>query len=67
MDRVVEDIVFDFGVRPRLVSQRGNAMLVASSINEAAKYFELFQKDAPQGLGSALGDLVQSAGGRCHT
>ena len=44
MDRVVQDIVFDFGTKPRLMSERGNAMLVASSIYEAAKYFELFQK-----------------------
>jgi type I restriction enzyme, R subunit len=44
MERVVADIVFDFGVKPRLSSQRGNAMLVASSIYEASKYFELFQK-----------------------
>jgi type I restriction enzyme, R subunit len=44
MERVVEDIVFDFSVKPRLASERGNAMLVASSIYEAAKYFELFQK-----------------------
>src|SRR5262249_15717075 len=44
MERVVEDVAFDFGVKPRLVSQRGNAMLVASSIYEAAKYFELFQR-----------------------
>jgi type I restriction enzyme R subunit len=44
MERVVEDIVFDFGVKPRLSSERGNAMLVASSIYEATKYFELFQK-----------------------
>lgn len=44
MERVVEDIVFDFGVKPRLISQRGNAMLVASSIYEAARYFDLFQK-----------------------
>lgn len=42
MDRVVEDIVFDFSVKPRLSSQRGNAILVASSIYEACKYFELF-------------------------
>jgi type I restriction enzyme R subunit len=41
---VVQDIVFDFGTKPRLMSERGNAMLVASSIYEAAKYFELFQK-----------------------
>jgi type I restriction enzyme R subunit len=44
MERVVQDIVFDFGTKPRLMSERGNAMLVASSIYEAAKYFELFQK-----------------------
>ncbi|MHB8636735.1 MAG: type I restriction endonuclease subunit R [Fimbriimonadaceae bacterium] len=44
MDRVVSDIVFDFSIQPRLSSARGNAMLVASSIYEACKYFELFQK-----------------------
>ena len=44
MDRVVEDIIFDFSVKPRLSNQRGTAILVASSIFEACKYFELFQK-----------------------
>ena len=44
MDRVVADIVFDFSVKPRLSSTRGNAILVASSIYEACKYFTLFQK-----------------------
>jgi type I restriction enzyme R subunit len=44
MDRVVMNIIHDFGTKPRLVSERGNAMLVASSIYEAAKYFELFQR-----------------------
>jgi type I restriction enzyme R subunit len=43
MDRVVNDIVFDFSVKPRLSSERGNAILVASSIYEACKYFTLFQ------------------------
>ena len=38
------DIVFDFSVKPRLSSERGNAILVASSIYEACKYFTLFQK-----------------------
>jgi len=46
MERVVSDIVFDFSVKPRLSSERGNALLVASSIYEACKYFELFQKAA---------------------
>jgi type I restriction enzyme R subunit len=49
MERVVQDIVFDFGVKPRLASERGNAMLIASSIYEAAKYFELFQKSVLKG------------------
>jgi type I restriction enzyme R subunit len=44
MERVVNDIVFDFSVKPRLSSERGNAILVASSIYEACKYFSLFQK-----------------------
>ena len=44
MDRVVSDIVFDFSVKPRLSNERGNAILVASSIYEACKYFGLFQK-----------------------
>jgi len=44
MERVVSDIVFDFSVKQRLSSERGNAILVASSIHEACKYFTLFQK-----------------------
>ncbi len=49
MDRVMSDIVFDFGVKPRLNNNRGNAILVASSIYEACKYFTLFQKTAFKG------------------
>lgn len=44
MDKVVSDIVFDFSVKPRLSSLTGNAILVAGSIYEACKYFELFQQ-----------------------
>ncbi len=44
MDRVVADIIFDFATKPRLSSERGNALLVASSIYEACKYFSLFRK-----------------------
>jgi type I restriction enzyme R subunit len=49
MDQVVADIIFDFSVKPRLASQKGNAILVASSIFEACKYFELFQKNVFRG------------------
>lgn len=44
MERLVGDIVFDFSVKPRLSSERGNAILVASSIYEACRYYELFQE-----------------------
>ncbi len=44
MERIVSDIVFDFGTKPRLSEHRGTAILVASSIYDACKYFELFQK-----------------------
>ena len=47
MDQVVNDIVFDFSVQPRLSSERGNAILVASSIYDACRYFERFQNDLP--------------------
>lgn len=43
MQRVVTDIIFDFCDKPRLSSERGNAILVASSIYEACKYFSLLQ------------------------
>ena len=49
MERVVSDIVFDFSVKPRLSNERGNAILVASSIYEATKYFTVFQKTPLKG------------------
>jgi type I restriction enzyme, R subunit len=49
MDRIVTDIVFDFSVRPRLSDERGNAILVASSIYDACRYFERFQKTPLKG------------------
>jgi type I restriction enzyme R subunit len=44
MERVVSDIIFDFSTKPRLSNDRGNAILVASSIYEACKYYTLFDK-----------------------
>lgn len=49
MDRVVADIIFDFSTKTRLSSERGNAILVASSIYEACKYFTLFSKTVFKG------------------
>ncbi len=42
IEKIVREIMFDFGVKPRLESGRGNAMLVAGSIYEACKYYEIF-------------------------
>jgi type I restriction enzyme, R subunit len=44
MEQVVADILLDFSTKRRLDDGRGNAILVASSIYEACKYFELFNK-----------------------
>ena len=49
MDKVANDIIFDFSTKPRLNSERGNAILVASSIYEACRYYELFQKTELKG------------------
>jgi type I restriction enzyme, R subunit len=49
LEKVVSDIVFDFNVKHRLNSGLGNALLVASSIYEASRYFELFQKTELKG------------------
>ncbi|MFA9390537.1 MAG: type I restriction endonuclease subunit R [Prolixibacteraceae bacterium] len=43
MSKVVADIVFDFSIKARLSSEAGNAILIATSIYEACKYYELFQ------------------------
>jgi len=40
--QIVQDILLDFETEPRLVSGRGNAMLVGASIYQACKFYELF-------------------------
>lgn len=44
MEKIVNDIQLDFKKRPRLSLQRGNAILIASSIFDACRYFEMFQR-----------------------
>lgn len=43
LERIVTDIIFDMETRDRLKDGKGNAMLVAGSIYEASKYYEIFQ------------------------
>jgi type I restriction enzyme R subunit len=49
MKRVVQDIMLDFKRRQRLNNGRGNAILVASSIYEACKYYNLLQSTSFRG------------------
>lgn len=44
LEKIAKDIVFDFNIIPRLSEDNGgNAILVADSIYNACKYYELFQ------------------------
>ena len=43
MEKIVNDVILDFNTKTRLSGERGNAILVASSIYEACKYYELFR------------------------
>ncbi|MEL6592073.1 MAG: HsdR family type I site-specific deoxyribonuclease, partial [Bacteroidota bacterium] len=42
--RIVDDIMLDFDRRDRLQNGKGNAMLVAGSIYQACRYYEMFQQ-----------------------
>lgn len=44
LEKIVQDILLDFEIKPRLQLWRWNAMLVAWSIYEACKYYDLFIK-----------------------
>lgn len=41
--RIIADIIHDFGVQPRLNNDRGTAILVAASIYDACHYYRLLQ------------------------
>lgn len=45
LEKIVTDIIHDMAIKPRLESNQGNAMLVAGSIYQACKYYELFQNN----------------------
>lgn len=42
LDKIANDIIFDFNIKPRLANSTGNAILVADSIYSACKYYEIF-------------------------
>ena len=43
LEKIANDVIFDFEVKARLQDGSGNALLVASSVYEACKYYEIFQ------------------------
>lgn len=42
LEKIANDIIFDMDFKPRLKNERGTAMLVANSVYEACKYWEIF-------------------------
>ncbi len=49
LEKIVADILMDMSIKPRLMDGHGNAMLVAGSIYEACKFYELFSKTELKG------------------
>lgn len=49
LGQIVADIIFDMETKPRLHDGRGNAILVAGSIYQACKFYELFQETELRG------------------
>ena len=49
LNRIVTDILMDMERRDRLMSGRGNAMLISDSIYSACRFFDLFQGTPLQG------------------
>jgi len=43
LEKIANDIIFDFAIKPRLMDGNGNAMLVAGSVYSACKFYEIFQ------------------------
>ena len=48
--KIVQDIIFDFETKPRLMDGAGNALLVAGDILTACKFYNLFLNAASGGL-----------------
>lgn len=61
LEKIAADIVFDMTLRDRLLSGRGNALLVTSSVYQACKLFELLNKEALQGKCAIITSYAPSA------
>lgn len=60
-EMIVQDILMDFEREPRLISGRGNAMLVGDSVYQACKFYELFVQAGFKGKVAIVSSYVPSA------
>jgi type I restriction enzyme R subunit len=60
--QIVDDILLDMETKPRLMDQRGNAMLVGSSIYQACKFYELFCQAGFKGKCAIVTSYAPQAG-----
>ncbi len=61
LQQIAGDILLDMEIRDRLQSGRGNAMLVAGSIYEACKFYELFSRTPLAGKCAVVTSYVPKA------
>lgn len=60
--QIVQDILLDMETEPRLVSGRGNAMLVGESIYQACKFYEMFVNAGFKGKVAIVTSYVPNPG-----
>ncbi|GAB3138480.1 HsdR family type I site-specific deoxyribonuclease [Micromonospora sonneratiae] len=60
--QIVDDILLDMEIKPRLSNGRGNAILVSSSIYQACKFYELFTRAGFKGKCAIVTSYAPQAG-----
>ena len=60
-EMIVQDVLMDFEREPRLISGRGNAMLVGDSVYQACKFYELFVQAGFKGKVAIVSSYIPSA------
>ncbi|MEU6131422.1 HsdR family type I site-specific deoxyribonuclease [Saccharopolyspora sp. NPDC047091] len=60
-EMIVQDVLMDFEREPRLISGRGNAMLVGESVYQACKFYELFVQSGFKGKVAIVTSYVPNA------
>ncbi len=62
LEQIVADVLMDMATRDRLSSGHGNALLVAGSIYEACKFYDLFDKTDLKGKCAVVTSYTPSTG-----